>query len=284
MNDDQQLIKVQQNLTAILNLVEQLATEAIHQANNPLMPGGLAMVALAGAASPGRYETNIAELETAAITFARETGLPLKTLWPETYDDPNGWEPPLQTLRYWSEQWRTIHGYPKPKPSIHSEVVFVRWALNWAQENEPHFAAFIEDIHDTRSRLENTLKAGTRADRSRVICPTCDDPHRLIRIWGDNTNDDAWKCPNCKNKLTEDDHQRAYAKQLRHAGAMRFIPKTDALAVMKSQGRSARTVRKWFEDCTIETRCNIQTRTTEVWWPDLWRQHLATPTRRRAAA
>lgn len=37
-------------------------------------------------------------------------------------------------------------------------------------------------------------------------------------------------------------------------------------------------------DAVVEGWCEVKTRRTFVWWPDLWRRHLSTPTRKRQSA
>lgn len=261
--------KVARNLSAIEDMTAALLTQAVHKANDREMPGGDAMVALASVASPEAWE----HIFEAAEAHERDT----------TYadDQDDTWEPPLQTLLFWSEQWRAEHGYELDRrPTIASEAGFIRWALNWAWENEAKWDDFARDIHRARLRLEDVLYAGRRAERSRVVCPDCDGV-RLIKVYGETERFDGWKCPACKKRLDADEFKRAHAKQLRSQGAERYVQWRDALATLRTQGRPERTVRQWVIDGEVDGFCDLSTRVLWVWWPDLWRLHVATPTRQR---
>lgn len=235
--------KAARNITAILELSEHLETQAIAKANDRLMPGGLAMVALAPTASIDEWSELIEAAEHRHHSDPHRWALP-------AVDDEDDWEPPLQTFRFWSEQWRTTHGMTYgTKPTLASEANFLRWALGWAWDNEPRWDKFAEDISDARSRLESLLYAGTRAERTRVVCDRdfCDTHPRLIRVYGDHPDQDHHKCPACKHRFLPDDFKKAHAKQLRSEGAERFVMLPDAIGTLKAQGRAERTIRKWLE-------------------------------------
>lgn len=264
--------KVARNLSAIEDMTAQLLTQAVHKANDREMPGGDAMVALASVASPEAWE----HIFEAAEAGERDTSY--------ADDQDDAWEPPLQTLLFWSEQWRAEHGYELDRrPTIASEAGFIRWALNWAWENEPHFDDFAKDIHRARLRLEDVLYDGRRAERSRVVCDRCERAPRLVKVYGDTEHEDRWKCPACKHRFDVGEFNDAHARQLRSQGAARYVPWRDALATLRTQGRPERTVRQWVIDGEVDGFCDLRTRALWVWWPDLWRLHVATPTRRRAS-
>lgn len=282
------LTKVARNLTAIEDMTNALLTQAVHKANDKLMPGGTAMVALASVASPEAWE----HIFEAAEGRGHDTS--------HIEDEDDTWEPPLQTLLFWSEQWRDTHGYMLDgRPTIASETNFIRWCLNWAWDNEPRFLDFAHDMHQARLRLENVLYAGTRAERSRVVCSECEKAPRLVKVYATPEDklpaeeDIHWwhltdhhKCPNkeCRTRFDDSAFRRAHAKQLRSQGAERFVSLRDAVGTLRAQGRPERTIRKWFEDCQVEAWCDTATREVWVWWPDLWRLHLSTATRRREVA
>lgn len=267
-------VKVARDLRLIVDMTTRLEAQAIAKANDALMPGGLAMVALGTVAAPSAYADTLEAAEHMALAGYRA--------WPEIEDDDD-WEPCLQTLLFWSEQLRAEHGYPmRARPTEATEANFLREMLDWLWEHEPHFDDFAADVRKAKGRLEALLVEGDRADRSRVVCPDCENPPRLIRVWGANEITDAWKCPRCKRRLDDDDHRRAYAKQLRSVGAHRFVALTDAIGTLRAQGRPSRTVRKWLEECRVNAYCDRTTHQVFAWWPDLWVLHLTTPTRKRA--
>ena len=263
--------KVARNLSAIENMTAALLTQAVHKANDSFIPGGDAMVSLAAVASPEAWENVYEAGEAHGLNVAH------------VEDEDDTWEPPLQTLLFWSEQWRTEHGYLNDlQPTISSEAKFIRWCLNWAWENELHWDDFARDIHRARLGLENTLYDGRRAERSRVVCDRCEDPPRLIKVYGDDEVGDRWKCHRCKHRFDKDDFDRAHAKQLRSQGAERWVTLADALSTLRAQGRPERTVRQWILDDLADVRTSDRG-IREVWWPDLWRLHLATASRKRSA-
>lgn len=268
------LATVASNLRAINARYDQLLTQAVHKANDREIPGGQALVTLASVASPERY---LWQLDYAERVLGEH---------PDVTHDDDDWEPPLQTLLFWSEAWRIEHNHELDgrRPTIATETNFLRWMLDWAWDNEIHFDDFATDVENALRRIEDTLKAGERTERTRVVCDRCEDkPPRLIKVWGatDHTSD-RHKCPRCKHQFDHDALKRAHAKQLRSAGAEKFVPLREALATLIGEGRAERTARKWLEDGLVQARRDSVGR-TEVWWPDVWRMHLSTPIRKRTA-
>lgn len=235
-------IEIAQDLTAIAEMSEELLDEAIVKAADPLMPGGLAMVALAPVSSLDEWAEVLEAAEHRAIADHRE--LP-------AVEDDDDWEPPLQTLLFWSEQWRGEHGYPLPKrPSLATEANFIRWALDWAWENELHWDDFADDIAAARARLENLLKEGLRAKHG-VPCFDCNvdlvrpsRPPRDVR-WCEGHDGvctwphkfcahdrgglaDEWKCPACDRRYGMEDYVRAV--QQAHFAHADYLPLADAIA------------------------------------------------------
>lgn len=266
-------VKVARDLTEILKLAEGLRVEAEYNANDPLMPGGLAMVALGGVANLEAWENR--------YEAAEKLGRPADHVG----DEDDQWEPPLQTLCFWSEQWRAQHGAEyDQRPTLETETNYIRWALDWAWDNETNWDDFAADIRRCRVRLENLLHAGSRPERSRIICNMCDAQPRLLVIRGvaDDCSDDGWKCPGCKFRFDTEGVQRAHAAMLRSEGAERWVAQAEAIATLRSQGRPERTIRSWLADGEGTGYCDPVTHDVWVWWPDLWRKHLSTPTRKRA--
>lgn len=182
-------IGVAQDLNAIVDLYAHLLTEAFHEANSGLMPGGLAMVALAPVANQEAWEHQI----EAAESHDKADHI---------VDEDDSWEPPLQTLCFWSEQWRTIHEAEYGQQvTIASEANFIKWALPWAMVHEPRLQDMAEDVRKARSRIENILRDGNRDIVSDdVTCLICES--RLRRRMTRNGYEDEWWCIDCHHHLT----------------------------------------------------------------------------------
>lgn len=211
--------KVAQDLTAILDLAATLDDQAVHKANDPLMPGGLSMVALAGVASLEAWEHQYETLEARGRAD-------------HVADEDDSWEPPLQSLTFWSEQWRVEHNRESDRrPTLASEAAFIRTCLDWAWDNELHFQDFAADIRKARRRLEDLVNAGKRNQRGvqcfdcqvdlvrhshdRKVLTRCDGhsglcrwPHRLCEHDRGGLRDE-WLCPSCERKYGLEDYMRA---------------------------------------------------------------------------
>lgn len=257
-------LKVVTSLRAIINMADRLDTRALDLANSPLMPGGEAMVNLA----------HVANLDT----WMRRNDLASDEL--ANYEDPDELWSPFQILRYWSEQWRPSlgmdHDEPTWYPSLRSEAHFLANAdvLTWAWANEPNFTTFAGDVASARARLEGILREGERPDRIRVTCPDCASGRRLIIRYGETEDDDQWKCPACRHRFDADAVKRAYAKQLRGEGAARWVTLNDAISILRKQGWREDTIRGWVDGDTVEAATDDSWQ-VYVWWPDIWRRHLA---------
>lgn len=273
------VVKVARDLTEIVAMCAHLDEQAEHKANATMdgtgLPGGLAMVALAPVANIEAWNN----LEDAA----ERTGKPYVSV----EDEDGDWEPPLQTLVFWSEDWRREHEqeWDGRRPTVASEANFIRWALDWAWDNEPRWDDFAADVRRARVRIENVLYAGNRAERTRIVCSECDKAPRLIRKYGNEVDgaDDWWLCPSCKHRYDADGIGRAHAKMLRSDGAAKWVQQADAIGTLRAQGRAEQLVRRWLAQGEGEAYCDPVTHEVWIWWPDLWRKHLSTPTRNRNA-
>lgn len=205
------VVKAARNLSAIEDAYTRLRARAIDQSAHRLMPGGPAMVALAGAGLPDEWAEIVAAEELHHYSTCPKSSHK-DCRFAEHVEDEDGWEPPLQTLLFWSEQWRAEHGYPlSGRPTIVSEARFIRWALNWAWDNETHWDDFARDLAACRTRLENVLHEGARAERG-VPClyETCKGA-RLVRKLVPYRDGDGykmwrhsdWHCPRCKRSWNE---------------------------------------------------------------------------------
>lgn len=270
----------------------RMQEQAEHLSNSRLMPGGAAMVALGNVANIEAWENR----QQASERYANR-GLAYTSVADEDPDE--AWSA-FQLLEFWSEQWRVEHNMEfepaphRPRPNVATEANFLRWALDWAWQHEPHWKEFAADVRRARIRCEDILHRGDRQELSRIVCDRCkkpdhlsdDDwePPRLVVLRGsaDDGTDDRWKCPRCKARFTPEETKRAHATMLRSAGAERWVHQSDAISVLRDQGRPERTVRQWLADGEGSAYCDPVTHEVWCWWPDLWRKHLATPTRKRA--
>lgn len=243
--------KVARNLTAIERLIVDLAEQAIHDANDRDIPGGDALAARAHVASPEAWENvyEAAEARGADVSHVQDE------------DDHDA--PPLQTLLFWSEQFRTEHGYILDgRPTIASEVNFLRWSLPWAWDNEPHFDDMAADVRGVVAKLEAILAAGKRNLRG-VQCFDCGtdlirqswDPRNIHHCDGHDgvcliphsvcPHDrgglrDEWKCPGCDRAYSLEDYARAVSHA--HYAFADFLTLDDASA---RTGVKPGTIKVW---------------------------------------
>lgn len=283
-------VKVARDLTEIESLYKLLLIQAIQKAGANIdgtsLPGGNAMVSLAHVAEPAINARRVELAEASHAATCQRTDH--TRCWTGSEDEDEATEPVLQTLLFWSEQWRERHGYPLEgrRPTVATEANLIRSLLEWAWDNEPHFDNFADDIRSARVRMEDLLYAGARQERTRIVCNRCDNGKRLLHLYGPavDGSEDRWKCPACKVRLDDKEVHEAHAKMLRSEGAAKWVQQTDAIGTLKAQGRPERTIRKWLGEGEGEAYCDPVTHEVWVWWPDLWRKHLATATRKRETA
>lgn len=244
---DDPRVKVARDLRALRAMTSLVDARGEDLADNPEMPGGDAVVIMAPVSSPEAWESRYQTYER----LGRPTSVDLE-------DDT--WEPPLQTLLFWSEDWRRQLDMDYDQaPTLDSEANFLANAdvIAWAWDNEPRFADFASDVAAARTRTENVVRDGMRETRSRVVCDRCDAGKRLILVHGKGERADEWKCPGCKVRLDADDMKRALAKQMRAAGAERWVEQAEAIGALRVQGWQERVVRKWIETLAHkEDRCS----------------------------
>lgn len=278
--------KVARDLTEIGNLYERLLAQAIQKARAKVdgtsLPGGEAMVSLAPVADPQVNARRVALAEEQHIATCQR--LDHSRCWTGSEDEDDS-EPVLQTLLFWSEQWREERGFPLEgrRPSVATEANVIRSLLDWAWEKELRWEDFARDVRAARVRLEDVLYAGARQERTRIVCNRCAAGKRLLHLYGPEADGsgDRWKCPACKTRLNAAEVRDAHAAMLRSEGAAKWVTHADAIGVLKAQGRSENTIRRWLADGEGESYCDPVTHEVWCWWPLLWRRHLMTPTRRR---
>lgn len=264
-------VQVAQDLTAIVELSDDLLAEAVIKASDPLMPGGLAMVALGHVSSLEEWAETLEAAEHRHSTDPKRWAEPV-------IEDDDEWEPPLQTLLFWSEAWRTEHGYPlAERPTLASEANFIRWALGWAWDNELHWDDFAADIRKAKSRLEDLLKEGLRSSHG-VPCFDCNvdlirpsrpprevrwcEGHEGVCTWPHRfcAHDrgglaDEWKCPSCDRRYGVEDYARA-VRSAHYAHADYLAGPEAALRTGVTLGK----IRVWAHRGKVPKRIDRETR------------------------
>jgi hypothetical protein len=187
-------------------------------------------------------------------------------------DEDASWEPPLQTLLFWSEAWRDVHGVPlDARPTVEGEAAWLGQVVGWAYEHEVHWTDFERDIATAKARLEGVLYAGDREERSKVPCIDCDMDRDgrpltvlLVVKYGKEPKDDRWVCPRCDRRYDEGAFIRAQHVDGARRGTERFVlveMAADALQVHPARVRR------------LASACDIATRSLMVWWPDIRAAH-----------
>lgn len=270
---DNLMAKVAGDLRAIVELHEKLLTQAVHSANDPLMPGGLAMVELGYVASPAQWQWQIDEHERLASesedTFVRDAQ-------PDLSHEDDLWEPPLQTLLFWSEDWRNTRGYPLEgrRPTIATEANFLRGSLDWAWDEEVHFEEFVRDVETARKRIEDTLREGERTLRGvpcmydeckgkrleRKMRPLYHDGERVRDGKGNGLWEfEDWRCKRCRRTWNEDEYARMVTAASERTKFEDIDGETWCSAdyAARKVERSVKTIRTWINREELATLCLI---------------------------
>lgn len=281
--------KVARDLTEIENLACHLEAQALARANDRgYLPGGDAMVALVRVADLDEWGELIASAELRHYAGCDKVDHRDCTVHGaehvEDEDDQHA-EDPLRTLLFWTDAWRSDHGYPLEgrRPTLSTEASFIRHMLNWAWDNEMKWDDFARDVNRTRRRLENILHAGRRTERSGVNCieDACERKPRLIKVYQRTAVEDHYKCPSCKARYTPQRYRLAKAELLNSQGAERHVKAQDARDAI---GRSSRTWRKWLRYWYVRSYRDPLTGQVWVWWPDVREVDRDTQRRNREVA
>ena len=262
MSETSPFVQAARALREIEHLCNDLTEQAVHKANDRLMPGGHAMVALGPAASPEAWEHQ----HEAREAMGRDTS--------HVAEEDDSWEPPLQALLFWSEAWRRELGmeYDDWRPTVRTEAAFLRNpdVLSWAWDNEVHFNDFLADVKRTQARLENVLYAGIRPERGvpclyetcrgvriqRKLVPGRDDSGQ--RTWR-HTN---WTCPRCGREWDEARY-RSMVTAAHVASEEEWIDGVRWVSIDRAArelGRSVKTIRTWIVRGYVSAACVVRGR------------------------
>lgn len=273
-------------VTAALRAIEEmalhLASRAVDRSNARDMPGGDALVNLAPVASPRRWAAQFDAYEREALA-ADES---LKDSQPDlSHEDPDDLWPASELLTWWSEDYRQRLGmtYEGWRPTLVSEAKFLRNhdVAEWIWNNEAHWSDYAADVERAKAKLENILHEGDRSERTAVVCDRCDDGRRLIRVWGDEPDQDRWKCPGCKHLFTDAELDDALATQMRRSKPREWIPRNQAVDLLRSLGHQERVAARLVDHPDTEGWRDETTHVRWVRWPAAWRRHLSEMQRRR---
>jgi hypothetical protein len=219
------VVKVAQNLRAIVELSTHLLTQAVHTANDSEIVGGDAMVALGPVADPVAY---VEKFDEAERRHAEDPDRwPASTIDLEHEDDEM--TAVLWSLWYWSGDWRNERDYPlrDRRATIVGEAGFIRGCLDWAWQvlDAREWTAFADDMQAIVRRLENILHDGERSQVG-VLCPSCEQPARRLILWHNDRDlsgeSDEYRCPDDWNhRWTIRDYRRwVGAVYVAHASAL----------------------------------------------------------------
>jgi hypothetical protein len=157
------------------------------------------------------------------------------------------------------------------RPTEATEANFLRWALDWAWDNEPHWDDFADDVRTAKTRMEGMLTEGERPAFRGVPClydeckgarlirktvPTRDKKGR--KVW--RLTD--WHCPKCKRSWSEEDYTRniyaAIQRDKIHVDADDTWCTVDhaAMLVKRPEG----TVRSWVSRAEVAAFCTADDR------------------------
>jgi hypothetical protein len=262
VTEDDPTLDVSRNLRAIQELSGHLRDQALHRAAHRELPGGDATVMLGPVSSPEAWENRVETIER----LWWESDDPTRPLI--GVDEDANWEPPLQTLLFWSEAYRfETSTTTDARPTVESEAGWLLENLRWTYDNEPKWDDFERDIRQARARLEAVLYAGEREERSRVPCIDCetDRDGRAITVllvvhYGRTAEEDRWRCPRCDRRYDRGAFVRAQRVDGARRGTERHVLVTTAAEAL--QVHPARIRR-------LATACDLATRALMVYWPDV---------------
>lgn len=197
---------VSKNLDAIQDMAARLEARAIDRANDKLMPGGEALVNLAGVGSKQVWERR--------NELAEEVGDYDKP----SFEDPDEMWPAIQMLWFWSETYRATLGMdyddPRWRPTLISEAGFLRNrdVAEWIWENEIQWDDYAKDVERAKTKLEALLHEGDRAELGAPCLYESCRGRRIIRKLEPKRDKDGnktwdygnWHCPKCHREWDAD--------------------------------------------------------------------------------
>lgn len=207
-------VKVSRDLAEIIELDHRLLAQAVNlasaQVDGHSLPGGLAMVSMAPVARLSKWTDQILEAER--VWYESNPGAPADERPEWGVDDDDDWEPALMTLRFWSDHYRRVLAMQYDQiPTLATEAAFLKHptVMEWVFAHEPNLDHFRDDINMARRRLENVLHAGTRTERTRIVCSDCpprDDGSgvQLVKVY-EARKPSSYACVSCSTPIGLDE-------------------------------------------------------------------------------
>lgn len=170
--------------------------------------------------------------------------------WDRSHESTADPVPPLLTLASWEDVWRDHLGHEEASSaSITDAAGYLDQQLTlMAQVPDVPFEDFAKDVRQTRGRLEDVLRDGTRQETG-APCPKCD--RHLIREYGKTEAFDRWKCPSrdCGTWYLDSEYRKFVSDDYR-ANSDRLTAPDMAAQYGVSQG----SVRGWASNGKVRKR------------------------------
>lgn len=301
---------VAKNLRKIEDMATRLEQRAVDRAGAKDMPGGDAMVALAGVGSIRDWMRR--------VDIAEEHGTEMDI----SNEDPDEFWPALQILWWWTEDYRQRLNHhsddPRWRPTLISEAAFLRHhdVAEWIWSNEVNYDDFAKDVGRAKSKLENILVEGDRSEKTPVVCDKCADKRPLVRVYdeaevvgwmchfaeGDDEpipadagedpcpvcekpaphveimasdpDADRWKCMGCKHLFTIEELDDARATQMRRSEPKEWVSRAEAIGLLRDMGHQRRTAVALVDAPAAMGWRSELSHLRYVSWPEVWRSHL----------
>jgi hypothetical protein len=190
--------------------------------------------------------------------------------WSE-FEDPDELWPAVQILAWWSEEYRQRLDmkYEGWRPTLVSEAKFLRNhdVAEWIWNNEVHWDDYAGDVERAKTKLENILVDGERAERGVPCLYEACRGARLVRKlepYRDKDGEKAWRhgdwhCPKCHRKWNEDQYARMVTAANEQAKTEDIDGEVWCSAdyAARKVERSVKTIRTWINREELATLCLI---------------------------
>lgn len=320
MTDDQ-IAKVSRDLREILEMHDRLITQAISQGDHKLMPGGPAMAALGPVANLEAWGWMQDTTERLGKAYTSEVDEDPDEAW-SAYQTLEFWSE--QWRRELGAEYDGHRTTIATEAGFLRSALEWAWGneLGWDDfaADVRRARVKLENILSDGKRVELSrvecdqcgqgrrliLLKGSADDGSEDHwkCPGCkhrfDHPARLRAHGAQLRKESAAKFVNQADAIgtlrAQGRSERTVRKWLaplrpkhRCTECWEIWPHQEHAACPKRYrgqecGGELETIWVGDREALIEAFCEVGTRRTMVWWPDLWRRHLSTQTRARASA
>lgn len=278
--------RIGKNLTEIEGLYGDLHVQALAAPNDRDFPGGAALDMLGPVADLDAWERKYEEAEHAAANAPKPLPFDSRYAGRDYAGDQEHEIHPVLALDKWSRILRALRNQPTDlEPTLWRAADYIRDSIDWMfstdADGEPVFGGarlLAKDLSNTRAAMENVLKSGYRAERTRVTCTAtdCDRKPRLVKVYRTQAKWDHYECPDCGCRYTETQFKLALSDNLWRSDTERFVKVSDAIAAIETPPQ---TVWSWMRRGKVTIVCDRISHTLMVWWPDV--RQLAADKRER---